>query len=351
MEAQTKSRTILDPRRALRFALLCTAVATGAALAGCEPSDDPMQAPPGTPPDPSMMMMMPMPPDPNTIRLTLGPVSMRSGEERTVCVTRRLSLPSATNIVKIATRQKFSHHVIIYRHTSGTPTLNDTPKNCPPLNLLAGGSIKVPMFIGESADDNQNQIQLPPGIAYHLQGNDYYTIEAHLLNATPSEATADAEVQLTPADPGAKVTYADMLFFSNQRAIDKSYDGKSAGLPPGKQTTIDPAFSTVAEGLNVFGITTHQHRLGKSVVVAKSTAADKPGTELFTNTNWSHPELFRLPDDKPLTFQKGEGLRWVCSYDNTSTRYVRFGQSAETDEMCIIWGYYYPAIGLQIYWN
>jgi hypothetical protein len=350
MEAKTLFRSVSRVRSALCLALVCSAASVS--LVACAPDEEGQNpGPPGQSMDPPGMMKPPVVDDPDAIRLSLGAVSLRAGEERTVCVTRRLSLPAAVNIVKIATRQQLSHHVIIYRHTSGTPTVNDTPKGCTPLNLLSGGSIKVPLFIGESADDSQNQIQLPPNVAYHVEASDYYTIEAHLLNATPGTATANAEVILTPTRQSEGVLYADMLFFNNTRGLGKNYDGKSSGLPPGRKTTVDPAFATVNEKLKVFGIATHQHRFGTGIEVSQSTGAGDPGTHLFTNTDWSHPPLFRLPDDKPLLFQKGQGLRWVCSYDNTSGEYVKFGQSADTDEMCIIWGYYYPSIGLQLYWN
>ena len=340
-------------RRRVRLILLGAALLFGAAASGCDPQGEDMLAPPEQPGQPMEMMKPPPPPpdDPSAIKLSLGSVSLRAGEERTVCVTRRLSLPEAVNIVKVATRQTFSHHVIVYRYTSGTPSINDTAKSCQPLNLLGSGNFKVPLFIGESADDAQNQLDLPPGVAYHVNADDYYTIEAHLLNASPRDATATAEVILTPAKPGAQVVYADMLFVANVSAFSKSYDGQRAGLPPMKKTTIDAAFATVNDKLKVFGLTTHQHRRGVGVTVAKSTGNNDPGTNLFTNTDWSHPELFRLPDDKPLTFQKGEGLRFVCTYDNPTGDYVRFGDSAETDEMCIIWGYYYPSIGFQLSWK
>ncbi|MFO0575939.1 MAG: hypothetical protein U1A78_18220 [Polyangia bacterium] len=355
MEAKTLFRSVSRVRSALRFTLSLALAAAIVPLPGCAPDAEgtdqtPPGEMPGQPPDPTGMMKPPVD-DPDAIRLTLGTVMLRPGEERTVCVTRRLSLPAAVNIVKIATRQQHSHHVIIYRHTSGTPTLNDTPKGCTPLNLLSGGSIKVPLFIGESADDSQNQIQLPPNVAYHVEASDYYTIEAHLLNAAPTLASASAEVILTPTRQTAGLQYADMLFFNNTRGLTKNYDGKASGLPPGQKTTVDPVFSTVNEQLKVFGLATHQHRFGTGIAVSQSSGAADPGTHLFTNTDWSHPPLFRLPDDKPLLFQKGQGLRWVCSYDNTSSAYVKFGQSADTDEMCIIWGYYYPSIGLQLYWN
>jgi hypothetical protein len=159
-------------------------------------------------------------------------------------------------------------------------------------------------------------------------------------------------VHLTPAtEPADKLQYADMFFFNNTRGLGKTYDGKNSGLPPMATTTVDPDFATLRSDFKVFGITTHQHRHGIGISVAKSTSATQQGTHLFTNSDWQHPDLYRLPDEQPMTFKSGEGLRWVCSYNNTSSNYLRFGESGLDDEMCIIWGYYYPSAGLQLVWH
>lgn len=341
------------PSAARRLGLLGAALfGFGLGCSGSPPGGDPsMQDPMQM--DPMGAADMALPPlATDAIRLQLGEVMLQAGEERTVCVTRRLALPAGVDINKINTRQKSSHHVIFYKHTQGTPTINDTPKDCQPLNVFGLGMFKVPLFIGESADDRQNEIQLPPNVAYHFDATDFYTIEAHLFNPSPNAVKATAEAILTPVPAGSPTpTYADMLFFSNAKALAKSYDGKSGGLPPMQKTVIDPAFFTISESFKLFGISTHQHLRGIGVTVTKSTSATDAGTELFTNIDWSHPETYRLPDDQPLMFKKGEGLRWVCSYDNKGSKYVRFGQSAEDDEMCIIWAYYYPSQGFKVYWN
>ena len=48
--------------------------------------------------------------------------------------------------------------------------------------------------------------------------------------------------------------------------------------------------------------------------------------------------------DPPLHFQKGEGFRDRCSWNNTTNKSVGFGEGG-TDEMCFFWAYYYPSQG------
>jgi hypothetical protein len=313
----------------------------GALLAGCSQDG-------GT--TAMMDMVSPFPKD--AIDIPSGPIVVPSGMERTVCVNAQLPLSVPVDVTQIATRQVSSHHVIFYKYVQGAmPVVNQTPQDCPPLDLLSGGSLREPLFIGESADQTQNVLNLPPGVAYHLEPTDYYRLEVHVVNASTNTLTANVDVFLTPAPPSTQVQYADMLFFNNTVGLDKSYDGMQSGLPPMTTTTIDPGFYTVRPDFKVFGLTTHEHHLGTGVTVSKSTSASDPGTPIFTNTDWQHPQLFRFPDAQPMTFATGEGLRWVCSYNNTSTTYVKFGESATKNEMCILWGYYYPSAGFQIYSN
>ena len=41
----------------------------------------------------------------------------------------------------------------------------------------------------------------------------------------------------------------------------------------------------------------------------------------------------------------GEGPRWQCSYDNPDQTTYKFGESAQSNEMCFLWAYYFPSVG------
>lgn len=350
-EHEIKGRILetLPRRRHTGWLLLSTALLFGA----CTPVDNLPMMEMEQPTDPGTMPMNPVPKD--AIGLTMGPIKVDPGSERTVCITRKFEgLDKGIDVTEIGTRQSNSHHVIVYRYKKGEkPQVGTEPKNCQALDLFGGGGIdKAPLFIGESSDPKQNILKLPPGVAYRIEPDDYYMIEMHIVNASPKEVSPTAEVYLVPAADGAgKTEYADMFFFNNMSGLSKKYDGKQSGVPPMTTTTLDPDFATLRSSFKIFGITTHQHRHGVGVSVSKSTGANKPGTFLFENKDWQHPDLYRLPDDKPMTFAQGEGLRFVCTYNNTSDNYLRFGESGLDDEMCIIWGYYYPSAGFQLSWH
>jgi hypothetical protein len=286
------------------------------------------------------------PPPADALRVALGPYALNPGQETTVCVTGYLPNTFPLDVVRIETRQLYSHHIILYRESEGVPD-SPAPVSCPPLDILS--TSRAPLFIGETPTA---AMDLPPGVAYRLGSRTPYRIEGHFLNASPNPQQALAEIFLTPAPSGSTMQEADMIFISATTQLNKIYDGGSkGGLPPMRDQTIDPAFWALPSDMQdskFFALTSHQHRLGTHFTISKSADAGAAGSLLYENSDWEHP-LFKLyPQDAPLTFKPGEGFRWVCSYRNTTASYINFGQSAEKNEMCIIWAYYYPSQGFRV---
>lgn len=271
---------------------------------------------------------------PGTLTLRLGPIDLKAGEETTRCITAHLPTTAAIDIQQISTQQHLSHHVIFYREV---PDRADTGiVGCAPLNLIGAGS-RAPLFIGENNRAADSQLVLPEGVGYHLAAGQAYTIEGHFLNASTSAQQAYADVVLQLAPAGTELVPADMIFISAVSVLDKSYDGAKGGLPPLRATDADPAFLQVPSSLaeaQVFALTTHQHRFGTRAEIERATDLTGPGQSLYVNTDWEHPALKHF--QPPLTFAPGEGLRFTCAFNNTSSSYVKYGDSAVTDEMCII---------------
>lgn len=65
----------------------------------------------------------------------------------------------------------------------------------------------------------------------------------------------------------------------------------------------------------------------------------------FTSTDWEHPGAKTWMASPFYTFASGK-LTYECTYDNTGSNAastVVSGPSAETNEMCMATGYYFPA--------
>ena len=66
---------------------------------------------------------------------------------------------------------------------------------------------------------------------------------------------------------------------------------------------------------------------------------DQPGPD-----GWSEPHAQNYPSDPPVTLHGGSNLSFSCTYHNTTAQTFVFGQSAATNEMCILHGMYWPRL-------
>jgi len=107
-------------------------------------------------------------------------------------------------------------------------------------------------------------------------------------------------------------------------------------LPPGVETTLEKTF-TVSQTTTVFMLTSHMHMLGTRFQV-KVAGGPRDGELVYESTDWEHPALLTLA--QPIVLEKGQGLKSVITWKNTTNRTVVFGLQS-TDEMGIIFGYYY----------
>jgi hypothetical protein len=83
----------------------------------------------------------------------------------------------------------------------------------------------------------------------------------------------------------------------------------------------------------------HTHK--QAVRIAVKDGMPMTGTTVFESTDWEHPGAKRW--DGPFhTFVSGK-LTYECQYTNPSNRAIEDGDSAQTDEMCMASGYFFPA--------
>ena len=90
-------------------------------------------------------------------------------------------------------------------------------------------------------------------------------------------------------------------------------------------------------------MSTHSHK--------QTVAADvKDGSAtIFHATDWEHPGSQQWPASPFYKFGAAS-MTWACTYDNTGSNAattVVAGQSAQTNEMCIFNGQFYPIQGTQ----
>src|SRR5205085_10751320 len=107
-------------------------------------------------------------------------------------------------------------------------------------------------------------------------------------------------------------------------------------LQPATHTTMEKTF-LMTQTTTVFALTSHMHMLGERFQI-RIVGGARDGELVYENTDWEHPQLLLL--NTPIVLQAGQGLKSTITWNNTMGHSVQFGLLS-TDEMGIIFGYYY----------
>jgi hypothetical protein len=108
-------------------------------------------------------------------------------------------------------------------------------------------------------------------------------------------------------------------------------------IPPNTDSTTASKVFTVSQKTTVFALTSHMHARGTRFEIRIFGGA-RGGELVYTNTDWEHPQFVTFAT--PIVLQPGEGLRSTVTWRNLTAKTVTFGLES-TDEMAIIFGYYY----------
>ena len=303
-----------------------------ALVVGCSSSSSGLSPPPGEGPADSGTVVgndASMPSGPSLAKSSIGPIDVAAGEEKTVCINKRLD--NTEDIVAtsfIADLAPGSHHLIVYRSTATTERL--TPYACAPFAGVVG-SAEAPFLI---ATKPHLEYALPSGVGLPLAAGQMLKIEAHYINVTaaPIQGSGTIQVKGSPAATAGTYEVADVGIWGTF----------NINVPPHATFQTPVNFQTGGAGMKVFGLTTHEHRLGTRMQVWASAQAGDVSKQVADDKDWASPAFKTF--DPPLAFDGKTGMSYQCDYDNTTDQAVTFGESA-LNEMCFILFYYYPAHG------
>jgi len=173
----------------------------------------------------------------------------------------------------------------------------------------------------------------PQGIGLPTTASEVLIFQVHYLNASANDLQAQVNVDLT-FDPNAAdiTTQAGMIFF-----YDPFID-----VPAGATATAQMR-CLIPSDITLLYASSHYHSRGVGYGAYIDPAVDQLGTTPFyTSDSWSSPENANLT----MPISGGSRIRFQCDYDNSAgTADYYAGQSAETNEMCMFIGVYYPEMG------
>jgi hypothetical protein len=263
-------------------------------------------------------------------RFTVNPLF-----ERELFVYRRLGNEQPIYVSRIETLMRsFSHHFLLYAFQTGAfpcfaPPTSDVVRDIRnpdgTLNLLNMWPMACHVFVGGSMTQH-GDYRFPDGVALELPANMGIDMNLHYVNHTQAPVAGEAYANLHTVPRAQVERVARTLNWSNT----------SFTLPAQTRTTVQRVF-TVSQPTTIFALTSHMHALGERFRI-EIAGGDRNGEAVYENTNWEHPQMLTL--SPPLVLEAGQGLRSVVTWNNTTTSVVRFGLQS-TDEMAIIFGYYY----------
>jgi len=248
-----------------------------------------------------------------TATLQMDPFTVEAGQEVWKC--QEFANPFGGDAQVVTWRSHLSdgsHHLLVSQIAGASDT---AVTDCGSSNL--DGEVF-------DAQSPESETAYPDGVAFTVDAGTGFRVEAHYLNASDAalvgSVTIEADYQrgttaLTPAGP--------MLYTTTDISI-----------PPGGAPVTVSYTCNVDHDLYLIDTVSHMHRHGIEFTAA---TAD---TMLYQTDNYSHPPRHRY--DPPLALVAGTPVTFSCTYVNTGSTTITFGQSAATDEMCALFGTYYP---------
>ncbi|MGE0550963.1 MAG: hypothetical protein AB7R00_28120 [Kofleriaceae bacterium] len=293
----------------IRVALALCSLGFAAALGACgddtgssgddDPIDDPFP-----PPEAGAQF--------RTGELPLGPT-----EEKTICVIADLSIDAEIPVVKLESHNAgYTHHYILFK---ASEPMAAVVSECPD-----GLFTQHPPIYPGTRD--QGPFEMPQGVAIPVKQHQTMILQVHLLNATDEPVVEELRINLH-AGPGAVADY--------QKAGVVGGSDFDFEIPANMMHT-ETQRCYVPSAMNLFALTSHSH--------ARTLAFDVKGKmgDVYHNDSWSEPNVEQYAP--ALALANYDWLEFSCTWFNETAAPIKYGETAN-DEMCMMFGYYYPAAG------
>jgi len=225
-----------------------------------------------------------------------------------------------------------SHHMLLFTtDLTSIPAGGDQVTDC--YETTSGSMmshVRGVLYGGQTPTGNE---QYPPGVGLKTNASQVLLFQVHYLNAGATDLAATVNADITIETNSANIsTYAGILFF-----YDPFID-----VPAGA-TAKAVMRCPIPNDITLMYASSHYHARGVGYSAWLDDATGTLGTTAFyTSSSWSSPDNAHLT----MPIKAGSRLRFECDYDNSAgTLEYYAGQSAQTNEMCMFVGAYYPAMG------
>jgi hypothetical protein len=284
-----------------------------------------------------------------TVTLTALPFQVAAGDEVYMCQVFANPFGGVdTDILSMhGVMSAGSHHFFLFSMTTVNAAVEPAIGSIGP---CAGAGLEFHPFPFLSQQPNWT-VDYPTDsngkpMGYSLVGTNEVMINAHYLNASSTAITANVSITLTPAKAGVVQTHVGSIFL-NQTSMSVPATATTSN-PYNSTATYSGGSGTLPTSYSIFTSWSHMHQWGLKL------SASTGSNTFYTETNWNSPGLYLHAPGmtepstatgplSPVQMSGNPPITWDCAYFNNTGSTLTFGDSAQTNVMCIYIGQYYPA--------
>jgi hypothetical protein len=251
-------------------------------------------------------------PDTSIVTLTMAPFVVPAGGEVYRCqnFANPFGGDAAFDAIETHMSQGSHHLAIFYRDD-----VADGPvEECSGLEFSPGP------FGTQLRDD---RVEYPQGIAAVISAKQGIRVNAHYLNTTHEPLSPTVVVKFRRVAPGAAYQRAGLFTMTTLNIDVPAYQSKTI-----------PVDCTAPSDMNLLSVTSHMHQHGVKF------RSDVSGQALYTSATWDDPP--RQFFDPVRSIKMGDKIHFECDFVNATATPLTFGESANSNEMCVLLGQFYP---------
>jgi hypothetical protein len=207
-----------------------------------------------------------------------------------------------------------SHHMFAFYDTSNS---NSAVAACP----QGGNTFGAFTFTSQQEQVTQTY---PATVGATIPATTGFNMMVHYLNTSGATIMSHVALTMYVAKKSVVTQHAGVIFLNDIGIV----------VPPGmsQQSPLSPY--TLPQDVNIMFSASHMHKEATNFI---ATAGSQT---LFTTTQWAEPAAKQY--SPPLLLKKGTAINWTCTYNNTTSQTLTFGESAQTNVMCISTSIFYP---------
>ena len=210
-----------------------------------------------------------------------------------------------------------SHHMFAFYQNGAT---TGSVAACPAGGLTFGA-------FTFSAQQHQVTQTYPATVGATIPAGTGFNMMVHYLNTGSTTIMSHVALTMYVAKKNAVTLHAGVIFLNNAGISIKANSTQTA-----------TSTFTLPQDVSIMYSDAHMHNRAN---LFTATAATSSGTKtLYTTTEWQEPPA--LAYNPPLQLSSGTTITWSCQYVNDTSNTLTFGESAQTNVMCISSSIFYP---------